>query len=112
MSKVISKEEALDTLVRLARMKDKEFDLNEMGNIDVIEKSYLILNQALDDVPTSTDIEEALDSKFKLFADLNEEAIDLLRGWGTSHIPDKQQERINCILYDIREILKERNSNE
>jgi len=57
MNKVISKEEALDTLVRLARMKDKEFDLNEMGNIDAIEKSYLILNQAL---VLDKDIEEAL----------------------------------------------------
>ena len=45
------------------------------------------------------------DDKFERLVELSEEAIDLLRGWGVSHIPDKQQERINYVLYEIRELV-------
>ena len=45
-----------------------------------------------------------MERKYETLIELTEETIDLLRGWGTSHIPDKQQERINCLLYEIRKL--------
>jgi len=104
MSKVISKEEALDTLVRLARMKDKEFDITRKASelSRQYKEALKITIEALNQAPVlDKDIE-------KLFSALQEVEIEVLsrneRGFETIYADISELDEVLAIKQALQSI--------